>query len=170
MRRARIDPSKSDYVLRSGATRLEYSNPHGVRNVTWTLTWRPVDRRLCATAASSNQCFAPVEPGATRVRATSVSIIQECPEPWVGTQGLIFGVAPEPARRMLIFFSKQNEGAFFRLSTPLSSPPGEPHVHVFVAALDHPLSVTAAALGADGFALPSAAQAHGALPLFRNAC
>jgi hypothetical protein len=167
MRPVAIDPAKSAYVMRSGTTPLEYKE-RAFPSVDWSLTWRPSDRQLCATAESARKCLSPVKSTAATVRAQGL-LLEGCQNAWLGTQSLVFGIAPDSARRMVISFSKESGGGY-HATTPVAVPPGERHLRVFAAALDHPVSARVTALDARGHALPHAAQTGAPLPPFQNAC
>jgi hypothetical protein len=168
MQRVAIDPAQSTYVIRSGANPLEFTQPN-FQPGPWTLTWRPSDRRLCTSAEFNDKCFKSEGLTATKVRAQDVRL-EGCVNAWVGTQGVVFGIAPEAAHRMAVSFTNTDDSARAHVTTPVFVPPYAPHLRVFAAALVHPLSATVTALDAAGRPLPRGAQTSGALPGFPNGC
>ena len=160
--RVPIDPLKSTYVVRSGANPLEYKQTFDPGP--WTLTWRPTDRRLCTSAESMDKCFT-VGVGVKNVRAQGV-LLEGCVNVWVGTQGVIFGSAPEITRRIAIDFTN-TDGVRSHSTQPVFIAPYEPHVRLFAVALRHPDWASATAVDAHGHQPPVGSVV---IEHFRNAC
>jgi hypothetical protein len=164
MRPVAVDPESTQYILQRATTPIVYSGSHTVRVVAWDLSWRARDRRLCVTVDGRDQCLTPVTRGA-ELWARGVTIVEDCPQPWVGTQGIVFGAAPSATRAVEVSSTTRDESGSKRHTVPVVAPPGEPGLRVFAVALDHPATAVLAARNGAGATLAS-----DTLPPFAPAC
>lgn len=149
LRPVETNPAATSYVLRSGSTKFEYAQTGDRQGARWTLTWRPQDRLVCATLLDLTNCVTPAEPEESAriheegdLRGAALGVLRQCPEPWVATQGIVFGSTPERTRRVVISYARRSKGtsSSYFVSTDALSVPGAHALRVFVVALDEPLS------------------------------